>query len=420
MPRDDFNTIFEYQKTRHLVKEVCIKDKRTMEVSVISSIKKIVGKHIGLVFRILGLQNVIIIEAEQGTRENTQAVFSEMLQRGWTEKYRFILVSDDPSSLAHWRSKQISVYRRVNYESGFITRMCLTYQKLRAVMIIDENLMIRKWGPDTCHIYLSHGSPVKSTHDFYNCTDDTDFSLCQSDFWRPIESYQLKIPEEKLVIKGFPRNDAIFSSRVSMVELFGKKFRKVVVWYPTFRQRKNRYCSQNTTSSAIPVIHDEVAARKVNEIAAKYGVLIVIKPHTMQDLSQIVTSALDHLKFIYDDFFIEHGLTAHEFLAQTDAMITDYSSIVFDYLLTGKPIALTWEDFEEYKERVGFAIDMNLLRSCSSLLYNPEDFDAFFRDLVEGNDPLRERREELMHLTNQYTDGNSTKRVVDWLETLLK
>ena len=69
---------------------------------------------------------------------------------------------------------------------------------------------------------------------------------------------------------------------------------------------------------------------------------------------------------------------------------------------------------------VGFAIDMDLLRSCAVQLKTPQDFELFFRDLIAGNDPLQEKRDELMHLTNQYVDGNSTKRVVGWLDSLLK
>ncbi len=387
---------------------------------IITCIKILIAKTIGVFFRLLGLQNVILIEAERGTRENTQAVFFEMLRRGWDGKYHIVLVSDAPKSLDHLTSKRVSVRQRVKHDSGFLTRTRLTIQKLRAVMIIDENLMIHKWMPETIHIYLSHGSPVKSTHDYYNCLDDTDYALCQSEFWRPIESYQLIIPAEKLIIKGFPRNDALFSSCVSMAELFRKEYNKVVVWYPTFRQRNYRPNSHDLENGIIPVIHDEAVARQINEIAARYGILIVVKPHPVQDLSRIKALELDHLKFIYDEFFIEQGITAHEFLAKTDAMITDYSSIVFDYLLTGKPIALTWEDFEEYKERVGFAIDMELLRSSSTMLDTAEDFDVFFRELVAGNDPYREKRERLMHLTNRYTDGRSTERVVNWLETLLK
>lgn len=38
---------------------------------------------------------------------------------------------------------------------------------------------------------------------------------------------------------------------------------------------------------------------------------------------------------------------------------------------------------------------------------------------LTGNDPHREKREALMRLTNQYTDGHSAERVVDWMEGLL-
>lgn len=147
---------------------------------------------------------------------------------------------------------------------------------------------------------------------------------------------------------------------------------------------------------------------------------ISVKPHFVQDLAYVQEPELDHLKFIDNNYYREHGISAYEFLGQTDALITDYSSVIFDYLLTGKPIGLTWEDFEEYREKTGFAIDMDMLCPCAEMLDTPEDFERFFRDLTEGNDPHREKREELMRLTNQYIDGNSTKRVVDWLESLLE
>jgi Putative glycosyl/glycerophosphate transferases involved in teichoic acid biosynthesis TagF/TagB/EpsJ/RodC len=278
---------------------------------------------------------------------------------------------------------------------------------------------IPKRDPKTIHVYLSHGSPIKSVRDYYTCTPDTDFALCLSDFWKPIESYERAIPEERFVVKGSPRNDALFSDCVSMAELFGKEYKKVVVWYPTFRQHKNHNEKQVVHVESLPVLHDAEAVRRVNEIAAKYGVLIVLKPHPAQDLALIHELELDHLKFIDDSFYREHGISAYEFLGQTDALITDYSSVLFDYLLTGKPVALTWEDFEEYKKKIGFAIDMELLRPCAEMLDTPEDFERFLGDLAAGNDPHREQREELTRLTNRYVDGEATKRVVDWLESLL-
>ena len=376
-------------------------------------------KAVGAVLRFLGLQNIIFVEAEHDARENAQAVFQEMLRRGWNRKYRILLISEDPEPLLKLSADHVKVVKRPQYGSGMIEMMRVRWLRLRSRLIIDENKQFKKCDPYTKHVYLSHGSPIKNTHDYYNCKPDTDYALCQSEFWRPIESYSLKLPSERFIIKGMPRNDALFSTAVSMDELYGDEYKKVAVWYPTFRQRVNHSCIQNTDSAAIPILHDEESALKINEIAARYGVLLVVKPHPVQDLSLIKEMDLDHIKVVTNDFFLARGVSPYAFLGNTDALITDYSSVVFDYLLTGKPIALAQEDYEEYEKKVGFVVNMDLLRGCSTMLNCAEDFDAFFRDLVSGNDPLREKRDALMRLTNRYTDGNSTQRVVDWLETLL-
>ena len=385
-------------------------------IKTVDCIYRLIGK----LFRIIGFQNVIILEMEQGTRENTYAVFSEMLRRGWDKRYQIVLLSQAPEAIDHLQSKHVTIKKYVQYGDNSFKLMSNRLLFVRARLIIDENKQIKKKNPGTIHIFLSHGSPIKNTREFYNCSPDTDYALCQSEFWRPIESAGLNLPEERFVINGLPRNDALFTSDVSMTSLFGDQHKKVVVWYPTYRQHKDKSNVRETESSSLPIIHNAAAAKKISEIAARYGVLIVVKPHPAQDLSLIKALNLDHLKLIYDDFFVQHGITPYMFLGKTDALITDYSSVIFDYLLTGKPIALAQEDYEEYEKKVGFAIDMNLLRSCAVQLETAEDFEPFIRDLVEGNDPLREKRDELMHLTNQYTDGHSTERVVDWLETLLK
>ena len=375
---------------------------------------------LGAVLRFLGLQNVILIEAERIQRENTEAVFREMLRRGWNRHYRIVLVSFTPESIREWETKHVTAIKRASYEDSWTTKLRMRWLYLRACLILDENKQLTKRDPKTLHVFLTHGSPVKSTRGYYDRKADTDYALCHSEYWKPIISRESGLPADRRVILGQPRNDAFFNSSVSMPELFGKKYNKVVAWYPTFRQRVNRYCEQNTESAPIPIIHDEKAAKRINEIAAKYGVLLVVKPHPAQDLSRIKALDLDHLKVITDELFISHGIAPYEFLAKTDALITDYSSVIFDYLLTGNPIALAQEDYEEYEKKVGFAIDMELLRSCAAKLENAEDFEPFFRDLTEGNDPRREQREALTRLTNQYVDGNSTKRVVDWLESLLR
>ena len=44
-------------------------------------------------------------------------------------------------------------------------------------------------------------------------------------------------------------------------------------------------------------------------------------------------------------------------LRNADALITDYSSAYFDYMLLNRPIAFTVEDIEEYRKKRGFVFD---------------------------------------------------------------
>ena len=370
--------------------------------------------------RFFGLQNIVILEAEKAIRENTEGVFQEMLRRGWDKRFRFVLISLNPDALVEWKRKRIKILPRPDVSEGGLKRLRYRWYRLRAVMIVDENYQIRKSVPSSVRIYLTHGSPIKSLRDYCNVNPDTDYMLNQSAFWKPVNAYEFNIDEKKLVTLGYPRNDSLFTHTVDMAALFGRSYRKIITWYPTYRQfvnpDKDRPYHGNTT---IPLIQSEDFAQKLNQIAAKYDVLLVIKPHPAQDVSKIREMQLSHLRYINDAFFIDHNTSTYHFLAGTDALITDYSSVLFDYLLTDKPIGLAFEDYEQYRDQVGFAIDMDIVRACGPELNTPEDFETFFRDLASGNDPYREKRGEIKCLTNQYTDGNSAGRVVDWLETLL-
>ncbi|MFR0797086.1 MAG: hypothetical protein ACLSHG_13105 [Oscillospiraceae bacterium] len=42
--------------------------------------------------------------------------------------------------------------------------------RARAAAIVDCNGQLQKLRPETVHLYLTHGSPLKSVHDYYFCT----------------------------------------------------------------------------------------------------------------------------------------------------------------------------------------------------------------------------------------------------------
>ena len=69
-------------------------------------------KFLGAILRFLGLQDVIMIEAERVMRENTLAVFQEMLRRGWNRRYRIVLAAFDPEPIRLWNAKNVTIIKR--------------------------------------------------------------------------------------------------------------------------------------------------------------------------------------------------------------------------------------------------------------------------------------------------------------------
>lgn len=369
------------------------------------TIKRIISS---LLYALPG-KKYIILESTPPMSDNTGAVYFKMLEQGWDEQYKLLWVVNDPKSFRETRIKNVSFAGT----RTTLQRLRLFVKRCRAAAIIDCNGQIKKLHPKTVHLYLTHGSPIKSVKNYYTCDETTDWALNQAAFFTDVNAEEFHIDPQKLITLGYPRNDQLFSDRADLKAIFGDEFDKFVVWYPTYRQHKNNLVQ--TTDISIPVIHDPAAAQSINSVAAQLRILIVVKPHPAQDLFRIQALELSNIRFIDDSLFAQHNITSYEFLAQTDALITDYSSVFFDYLLTDKPIGLTFEDYEAYAQHPGFAINTDLLRACSEMLDTPADFKAFLEHIASGADPLRAQRELVKRQTNQYTDDQSAQRVLDFL-----
>lgn len=385
------------------------------------------GRNLGLLFKtiisaiinFLGLRNGIVLEMEPGREDNTEALFNGMIEEHWNEKYNISIISEKPKQI-NADYKNVSIIKRWHRANGSIIDLlknCITIS--RANVLIDCNAQLIKLNKKTVQIYTTHGNPIKSVRAYYTCHHGTDYVMATGEFWRDIIAWEFDIQPEKLICTGYPRNDKLIEPKevLDKSSLFDANFKKLVMWYPTYRQMKSwEVCK----SAAIPVIHNADIARKINDIAAKYDVMLVIKPHPAQDISKISEFNFSNLKYIYNDFFIKNKITSYDLLAQTDALVTDYSSVFFDYLSTGKPIGLTFEDVEEYNKSPGFAIDTSIMTECSEMLNTPEDFERFFSNIALENDPLKGKRYEVMHKIDDFCDANSTERTLRWIESIIK
>ena len=231
-----------------------------------------------------------------------------------------------------------------------------------------------------------------------------------SDFFVPMTARKFAVPEDKIRICGHPRTDVFMSGREAP-DYFGS-CRKLVAWLPTFRHSHELGMTDGDPGIVIPVLKKEEMSA-FNDYLARRDIKVVVKLHPSQDIPAWGPGAMSNLIIMTDAEFTGRGIDLYEMLKGSDAMITDYSSVIYDYLLLDRPIGFTEDDLDEYRGSRGFAVDVDRFRP-GMRIRTCDDLMRFIDSLEETgeNDKYREAREELNDLVNHYQDGKNSLRTV--------
>ena len=358
-------------------------------------------------------QDTILFESIPPYSDNTWAVYRYIRNNGMLKNYKLEWILRPTDELR----QEIPSFVRKDTRLG---KLQYKIKLLHTKAFVFCNAEQYKTRSDQVKIYLDHGSCLKSVRGVYSMSQDLDYALVQAPVFTNVTRYEHTMADDTILASlGYPRNDDFFGDApLDRTTLFSAPFRKLIVWYPTFRQHKNGRAS--TSPITLPLIHDADSAARINACAKENGVLVVLKPHFAQDTSYIRKADLSNLVFIDDTFFPKHGIRPYQFLHMSDGLITDYSSVYYDYLLQDKPVALTWEDYEQYKEANGFAVDTDVFCAGGEKVYTAEELCGFIRRVASGEDVLREERTAVRNLTNAYLDGNNAERVAKWIEAAVE
>ena len=205
-------------------------------------------------------------------------------------------------------------------------------------------------------------------------------------------------------IVGYPRNDVLFNKKL-IFENYKEKLnlrnhRKVILYCPTFRDNYE----------SVKPFSDEFF-KDLNSYLKKKGDVFLIKKHPFE--KNINTP--NNLSNIKDVSSVVEDV--QELLVFTDILITDYSSVFFDFILLDRPIIYYSYDFEEY------------LENCRGMYYEyykemPGPFaknENELSDLIETADKWFNDEEYQMKYKkfkdkfNYYQDGKSCERLFQLL-----
>lgn len=106
-------------------------------------------------------------------------------------------------------------------------------------------------------------------------------------------------------------------------------------------------------------------------------------------------------------------MNTNQLLAVADLLITDYSSIFFDFMITKRPIVHYLYDYHSYKRDRGLALSRAALPG--KIEYTSDDLIATVNDILSRPEYAPDDRYlGAMARFCPYDDGNATERVIEW------
>lgn len=215
------------------------------------------------------------------------------------------------------------------------------------------------------------------------------------------------ISEGKIMESGMPRNDNLFHTckseivetlRKAGVKLDEKK--KIILYAPTWKGEK--YSSPDTSTELYFQLMEELEKHIDTQ---KYQILV--KPH------QIVYKHIVEKGEKLTDKFIPATVDTNEVLSIVDILVSDYSSIYFDYLASRKPILFYIPDLQNYQKQRGLYFGIDKLPG--PIAENLQELGGLLEDIPTLTEHFKDKYEQERQWACGNDDGMVCERVIEEL-----
>ena len=235
----------------------------------------------------------------------------------------------------------------------------------------------------------------------------TDYLLSNSEFENQVFKTGFWYDGEIIQI-GHPRNDIFFKSQSDLVDIRNKVYthlgidstKHTFLYAPSFRDDFRLDCYMLDVKNLQRALEEK--------FGGAWNILVRMHPKladaskTLFEYGESVINASD-----YSDI--------QELLVASDMVMTDYSSLIFDFMLSRKPAFIYAEDIEEFNNDRGFYYPLEstpfpVATNNSELIENVKNFDY---------DRYKDDVEKFLQEKGCMEDGLASKRVVDLIEKLM-
>lgn len=231
---------------------------------------------------------------------------------------------------------------------------------------------------------------IQATHLLF--PNDFTFNIIRKDYMLD------NIYSGKYVKTGYPRNDILFndSRRKILKEEFGWENKNIVIYMPTWRDSKSP--EQKNDKQLHYIVHALYELEK----RLPDNTILLVKLHHLAD------KFIDFSCFTKIEKFPE-GYETYDILNLADKLITDYSSVMFDFLNTKKDILLYTYDEKEY------CAGRSLYMPIRDLPFEFSDNTIDLCEQIIRNNQIDNKYLEEQEKFCQYDSNDSAKKICEYI-----
>lgn len=271
-------------------------------------------------------------------------------------------------------------------------------------------------------IQLFHGSPIKkialddrfaTSNTFfhkkilpllypfvyeYNC----NYVVSNSSVFTPILSSAFDVPIENIIESGSPRNDSFYlNDETELIQSIRETFPfcKIVLYLPTFR-------GNGQVQSIFNLV--DFDATKIEDFFEANNMVLISKAHFVDGVLEINSNSKSRILHLNDALVPDVNLV----MKDVDILITDYSSVYFDFLHTKRPVIFAAFDLNSYLSNSReMYFDYETIISGSIV----KNWESLCDDLLNINNGFIDKKRIECHSSyfNKYLDGKNCERLFD-------
>ncbi|NHC42577.1 GW domain-containing glycosaminoglycan-binding protein [Bacillus sp. MM2020_1] len=280
-----------------------------------------------------------------------------------------------------------------------------------------QSFYIRK--SDQIYINTWHGTPLKSmgfdipgnpsvSQNVVRNFLSADFLISPNEHTTNmfLDSYKLKgIYTGEIIEEGYPRIDLTFHTEKELFYHYLAKIgvnidkrKKTILYAPTWKGTN----VSRAKNDMYQIIADMNYLK--NQVGADYNLFLKVHPFLYA-----AARNFDEVK----DILIPDFVDTNELLSSVDLLITDYSSIFFDYLVTDRPILFYVWDYDDYNESRGRYLSDEELPGPT--LFTIKEVADTVNNISQVSADFKQVYDQAKQRFARHDNGNVTKRTIEYI-----